>query len=448
MKFKLLVTFLCCYAACSHSQSKVGTGPLLPWTGGSVTNVSTAAPLTGGPITNSGTISCPTCAIGPGSSTAGDLVVFGTTDGLTMIDGGPPHAGTVTHTPGDLTLDLPVFGNAVADIKTGTKTGNTNELVTWTGATTAARCVHTDASGNLTIAAADCNTGAGTVTHTGNLTLGLPMIGNGTADSAVGTKTGTTTQFATWTGATTAARCVHTDASGNLTIAAADCGAAGGTGTVTNTLGALTANAVMLGNGTNDSKVLTGITTNGNSTLNLGRVGASGSSCLLGSTSGTACLSAAPAQGSPNALYLPLTTGPANGLFSTNGANPQQTSWTLTPNVTSLTATTVSGALTGTVGASSPSTGAFTTMVAQGATVSGPPGIATGTASNTDLAGQLTLSTGTKTYTFVGTYVSAPICVATDVTALNPVQVSITTTVLTINGTGSDVVNYLCIGRN
>src|SRR6185437_753739 len=43
--------------------------------------------------------------------------------------------------------------------------------------------------------------GTGTVTNTlGALTLGLPVIGNGGADITVGTKTGTTTDFATFTG--------------------------------------------------------------------------------------------------------------------------------------------------------------------------------------------------------------------------------------------------------
>ena len=34
-------------------------------------------------------------------------------------------AGTVTHTGGALTADQPVFGAGSADIKVGTKTGNT-----------------------------------------------------------------------------------------------------------------------------------------------------------------------------------------------------------------------------------------------------------------------------------------------------------------------------------
>ena len=74
--------------------------------------------------------------------------------------------------------------------------------------------------------------------------------------------------------------------------------------------------------------------------------------------------------------------------------------------------------------------------------------IRTGTTANTDVAGQLTLASGTATYTFNDTYTNAPICTASDVTAANPVQVSTTPTALTAIGTGTDVINYICIGRN
>lgn len=65
-------------------------------------------------------------------------------------------------------------------------------------------------------------------TNASALTANLPVIGAGGQASAVGTRTGNTTQFASWTGATTATRCVDTDASGNLQVTAADCGTGGG----------------------------------------------------------------------------------------------------------------------------------------------------------------------------------------------------------------------------
>jgi hypothetical protein len=73
--------------------------------------------------------------------------------------------------------------------------------------------------------------------------------------------------------------------------------------------------------------------------------------------------------------------------------------------------------------------------------------IATGTTSNTDLAGQITLSTGAGSYTFTATYATAPIVVCTDTTALVPVKCSASTTAITITGTASDVINYIVVGR-
>src|SRR5215469_5017899 len=67
----------------------------------------------------------------------------------------------------------------------------------------------------------------------------------------------------------------------------------GGTGTVTNTGGSLTLNAVVLGAGGNDTKVSTGITSNGASELDVGLNGtANGAVGFNGSTSGTAKLTA------------------------------------------------------------------------------------------------------------------------------------------------------------
>jgi hypothetical protein len=74
--------------------------------------------------------------------------------------------------------------------------------------------------------------------------------------------------------------------------------------------------------------------------------------------------------------------------------------------------------------------------------------IVTGVANNTDVAGQLTLTSGTATYSFSGQYTSAPICTASDTSAQSAVKVTTTATTLTLTGTGSDVINYICVGRN
>jgi hypothetical protein len=71
---------------------------------------------------------------------------------------------------------------------------------------------------------------------------------------------------------------------------------------------------------------------------------------------------------------------------------------------------------------------------------------------NSDLDGELTMSSGTATYTFStsNTYTVHPICTANDNTAIAAVQVTYTgTTSVTFHTSGSsDVVEYHCHGRN
>ena len=84
-----------------------------------------------------------------------------------------------------------------------------------------------------TVAGALATTYAGTVpvnkggTGDTTLTANMPLIGNGTSAVGLGTVSGNTTEFLTFSGAATASRCLHTDANGNAIIAAADCGSGG-----------------------------------------------------------------------------------------------------------------------------------------------------------------------------------------------------------------------------
>lgn len=71
--------------------------------------------------------------------------------------------------------------------------------------------------------------------------------------------------------------------------------------------------------------------------------------------------------------------------------------------------------------------------------------IRTNKPTNTDVAGVGVLP---FSYTFTSTNLSAPVCVASDTTALNPVLVQVTKTGFTVTGTDNDSVNYICIGRN
>lgn len=72
-----------------------------------------------------------------------------------------------------------------------------------------------------------------------------------------------------------------------------------------------------------------------------------------------------------------------------------------------------------------------------------------GTSGNQDLTGRITLSGGTATYTLTQTYASAPNCIVQDVTTpANASSVSESTTTLTFSGTGTDVLKWICMGRN
>lgn len=99
-------------------------------------------------------------------------------------------------------------------------------------------------------------------------------------------------------------------------------------GTVTNTAGALTLNSVVLGNGGNDTKVSTGITTDGGSELDVGVSGTSGILGLNGSTSGKATCTAPAVAGTTS-----------NAVTCTN--------WLATPGLSFVNPVAVSGSATG-----------------------------------------------------------------------------------------------------
>lgn len=227
--------------------------------------------------------------------------------------------------------------------------GGTNQT-TWT----AARCVRVNAGGTaLEAAAADCGSGGGSGTVTvvasgsltstalvtgggtttlqtpsatstldssgnmslpGSLTLiatgaGYLEIAEGTAPTAVANRVTVAAPVdvtaAGWvmslpTTAGTTGQFLQTNGSGVTTWATP-----GGSGTVTATGGALTANSVVLGAGTTDTKVVAGIVTDGISKLTLGVAGTSvGSIDFTNVTSGTITLS--PVTGALGAVTLTL----------------------------------------------------------------------------------------------------------------------------------------------
>ena len=79
-------------------------------------------------------------------------------------------------------------------------------------------------------------------------------------------------------------------------------------------------------------------------------------------------------------------------------------------------------------------------------TLPAPTTIWTGTANNTDLAGRVTLSGGVASQALTGSYATAPIVTCSDTTALAAVKCVASTTAITFNGRGTDVINYILFG--
>lgn len=126
-----------------------------------------------------------------------------------------------------------------------------------------------------------------------------------------------------------------------------------GAGTVTNSTN-LTNNSLVIGNGTTDVDVAAGLTTDGISKINLGVAGASvGGVVLFNATSGSVEL-------------RPVTGALGSSVISVPAVTDTMVTLAATQTLTNKTLT--GAAMNGTVGATTPSTGVFTTLVAGSAT--------------------------------------------------------------------------------
>lgn len=116
-----------------------------------------------------------------------------------------------------------------------------------------------------------------------------------------------------------------------------------------------------------------------------GTSGASGRLCFDGFTSGKACMSVPSVAGTPNTILFPTTTGTSGQVLSTNGANPQQTSWITPASSTAFSAltsgtNTTAAMVVGTgasFGISTPAAASFSPLQLTGAPFSGGTGTTT-----------------------------------------------------------------------
>ncbi len=94
----------------------------------------------------------------------------------------------------------------------------------------AVRSLGSTSADTLSSACVGCVTVANGGTGATSFTANAPLIGNGSGAVAVGSRSGSTTTFATTNGALTGSHCVQIDSSGNLVDSGAACGGGGGGG--------------------------------------------------------------------------------------------------------------------------------------------------------------------------------------------------------------------------
>ena len=224
-----------------------------------------------------------------------------------------------------------------------------------------------------------------------SFTSNLPILGNGTSALTQGTVTGTTTEFATFTGTATSGNCVSISASGDLQAAGGACTTGGGGGTVS----AATIGQMAI-------YVTSTTTVGGLTTCNNGYVGTNGSGVNSCNTSMNTTLSATiTALGTiASGTWQGTTIGSAYG---GTGVNNGVSTITIGGSVTFSGAYTFTGTLTGITSVTFPISG---TLMNQTGTSGGIPYYSSSNTVGSSLALTANLPVfggGAGTAPFVGT---------------------------------------------
>jgi hypothetical protein len=159
-------------------------------------------------------------------------------------------------------------------------------------------------------------------------------------------------------------------------------------------------------------------------------------------------------RGTPlSSFYLPINNATASGTFAVSGSNKLISFFcgaTLCQIAGSYSSSGYVPLLMSAGGVSGVQVGTGSTTL-----IKGGVGNNVSTATNTDNRGTITLASGAGSYTFTqgpgaaGSWTSAPVCVFFDkTTSTNAVVATVTAASISLTGTGSDAVNYICWAGN